>query len=293
MKKLILIAFVCSAALYASAQSYFGIKPIVNEPACYGASTGSIQLSIVGGTGPYDYAWSSSLPNQNAQSNLPAGSYSVTVTDANNLTTSYTIVVAQPFELSPSGTTSNVGSHGENNGYINLTVDGGTPGYTYDWSNGATTADINQLPAGTYICTITDAAGCVTTYSHTITQPPVALFHGSAENGQNDPRSLGVSGNSDNSTTATTGLGFKGAELKSADVTVYPNPASSAFTLKTGEVNNAQISLTDINGQIVSSQKSESNETKLNVSNLPAGNYVIEIRTADGSVVNKTVTVAK
>ena len=99
MKKLILIAFVCSAAICASAQSYFGIKPIVNEPNCFGASTGSIQLSLVGGTGPFSYAWSGGLPSTNTVTNLPAGTYSVTATDANSLTASYSITIGQPFEI--------------------------------------------------------------------------------------------------------------------------------------------------------------------------------------------------
>ena len=291
MKKLILIALVCSAAMFASAQSYFGVKPIVNEPNCYGASTGSIQLSLVGGTGPFDYAWASasgSLPNSNTVTNLAAGSYSVTVTDANNLTTSYVIVIAQPFQINPTAQY-NVGSHGQANGYINLSVDGGTPSYTYSWSDGETTADIANLPAGNYVCTITDAEGCTATVSQTITDAP--LIHGVAYSGQNDPRSLSTSSNT--APEATTAPGFKGAELKSTDVQVYPNPASSAFTLKTGEVNNAQISLIDINGQTVSTVKAESNETNLSVSGLTNGNYIIEIITESGSVVNKTVTVAK
>lgn len=288
MKKLILIAFVCATALYSSAQGYFGIKPIVNEPTCNGASTGSIQLSLVGGTGPFNYAWSGSLPSTNSQTNLPAGSYAVTVTDANNLTSSYTIVVAEPFPFNVQHT-SNIGSHGQNSGYIELSVDGATPNYTYLWSDGETTADIYNLPSGNYICTITDAAGCITTYSQNVLGP---VFHGQATNGGNDPRDLSTTGNA-GASKATTGLGSKGSELKGSDVKLYPNPASNNFTLVTGDVKSAQISVIDINGQIVSQQKSESNETNLNVSNLPNGNYVIEIRSEDGSVVNKTVTVAK
>jgi len=291
MKKLILMAFVCSAALYTSAQGYFGVKPIVNEPSCYGGSTGSIALSVVGGTAPYNYAWSGSLPSTNSQTNVPAGTYAVTVTDANNQTASYTVVVAQPFAINPGAAPSNASSHGTSDGYIDLNVDGGTPGYSYLWSDGETTADIVNIPAGTYTCTITDAAGCVLTYSHTITQPSAPHYQGVAV--QNDSRVLNVSGNTDNGTKANTNNTIKGAELKSTDVKLYPNPATTSFTLMTGEVKGAQISLIDMNGQIVSQQKSESNETNLNVSNLPNGNYLVEVRTEGGSVVNKTVTVAK
>ncbi len=60
---------------------------------------------------------------------------------------------------------------GGNNGSINLTVSGGTPAYSFNWSNGATTEDLNNLPAGTYTVTVTDAIGCTRTLSQVITQP--------------------------------------------------------------------------------------------------------------------------
>jgi hypothetical protein len=74
---------------------------------------------------------------------------------------------------------------------------------------------------------------------------------------------------------------------------MFPNPATSTLTLKTGDVSGAQITLFDINGQKISEQIAESTETNLNVSSLPAGNYIVEIKTADGTVVSKKVTVTK
>jgi len=285
MKKLILIALVCSA-LYSSATGYFGIKPIVNEPNCYGANTGSIQLSVLGGTAPFQYAWSNG-GSTILQTNLAAGSYAVTVTDANNLTTSYTVILAQPFQINASTSTANATAHGANNGYINLNVDGGTPGYTFDWSNGSTAQNQTGLAAGTYTCTITDAVGCIITASKTITQPAAPFYNGRVAQSGNQARDLGATDNTGDVRANTS------AELKSSDVQVYPNPASNLFTLKTGEVSNAHISLIDINGQIVSQQKAESNETGVNVSNLPKGNYIIEVKTETGSVVNKSVTIVK
>jgi len=284
MKKLILIAFVCSA-LYTSAAGYFGIKPIVNEPNCYGVNTGSISLSLVGGVSPYHYSWSNGSTTA-ILSNLAAGSYTVTVVDAHSVTATYTIVMAEPFQLNASTTTANASHHGSNDGYINLTVDGGTPSYSYDWSNGATSENLTGLAAGTYTVTVTDAEGCTTTTSKTITQPAAPHFIGMPEP-QGQIRSLGASDNSNGSSQVSTNGAPK---LNSEDVLVYPNPASNAFTLKTGEVTNAQISLIDINGQTMSQQKASSNETNVNVSNMPKGNYIVEIKTESGTV-NKTVTV--
>jgi len=282
MKKLILIALVCSA-LSSSATGYFGIKPIVTEPTCYGGNTGSISLSLVGGLAPYSYNWSNGATSA-ILNNLAAGTYNVTVVDANNISATYSVAMKEPYQLLASTVTQN-GGLGQNNGYINLSVDGGTPGYSYDWSNGATTQNISGLAPGTYTVTVTDAAGCTTTTSHQVLHP--VHFTGAPTNG-NDPRSMGSSDNSNSSSVAPAKLGTP--ELKSSDVLVFPNPANSAFTLKTGEVNNALISLIDINGQVLSQQKAESNETSINVSNLPKGTYIVEIKTENGSV-NKTVSV--
>ncbi len=291
MKKLILMALVCSA-LYSSATGYFGIKPIVNEPNCYGVASGSIQLSIVGGTAPYSYAWSGGLTGTNVVTNVPAGSYSVTVTDANNITASYTVIVTQLYALNPSTSAANAG-HGTNTGYINLTVDGGTPGYSYLWSNGSTQQNLTGLASGNYTCTITDAVGCTTTASKTVPMAPASLSHYIAP--VNNPRDLSVDGNTDpKSGTSVSSLGLSNhaaTTLKAGDVQVYPNPTSNEFTLKTGDVSNAEISLIDMNGNTVSQLKSESTETNINVSNLAKGNYIIEIRTADGNMINKKVAV--
>jgi hypothetical protein len=296
MKKLILMALVCSA-LYSSASGYFGIKPIVNEPSCYGGTTGSIQLSVLGGTGPFQYAWGGGLPATNAQYNIGGGSYSVTVTDANNLTTSYTIVIGQPYQIVIDVTHNAPQSHGASNGSIATVVDGGTPGFTYAWSDGETTPNISGLPAGTYVLTVTDVSGCQAMDTTVLVNPAAPVQHIFLANpmaASGLERSANAPDNSNSTGTTSINASKLGTpELKSEDVQLFPNPASNVVTLKTGDVNAAQISVIDMNGQTVSQQKAESTETNLNVSGLQKGNYIIEIKTADGTVVNKTVTIAK
>jgi hypothetical protein len=296
MKKLILIALVCSA-LYSSASNYFGVKPIVNEPQCYGATTGSIQLSVVGGTAPYQYAWSGGLPATVVQNNVGAGTYMVTVTDANNQTATYTVIVAQPFQIQSNPVVNAPQVHGTNTGSIDPGISGGTPNYTYQWSTGATTPTISNLYGGIYYLTVTDEVGCASDYSFTVSNAPI--HHAPQIEGRatlsGDERSLNTSGSTDpkDGTQATNAsqLGNR-AELNTADVQVYPNPATNVVTLKTGDVSNALISLIDMNGQTVAQQKAVSNETNVNVSTLTKGNYIVEVKTEAGTV-NKTITIVR
>lgn len=129
-----------------------------------GASTGSIDLSVSGGTAPYTYAWNTGAATQDLSS-LAAGTYNVTVTDANNCTTtgSYTIGGTSTMQLSLSG-----GSIGCTTSAITASQSGGTAPYSYRWNTGATTSSITPTAAGTYTLTVTDATGCKATASTTL-----------------------------------------------------------------------------------------------------------------------------
>jgi PKD repeat protein len=94
--------------------------------------------------------------------------------DANNCVTSKTIPVTEPPALVLTETHVDVLCNGASTGSIDLTVSGGTPGYSYSWSpGGATTQDLSSLAAGTYTVTVTDANSCTATKPVTITEPPV------------------------------------------------------------------------------------------------------------------------
>ncbi|WP_172678805.1 SprB repeat-containing protein, partial [Jiulongibacter sediminis] len=137
---------------------------------CFGNSTGAIDLSVSGGTGPYTYAWSNAETTQDI-SGLTAGTYSVTITDANGCTSTASTTITEPAALTNSFTQTDVLCFGNSTGAIDLSVSGGTGPYTYVWSNAETTQDISGLSAGTYSVTITDANGCTSTASTTITEP--------------------------------------------------------------------------------------------------------------------------
>jgi hypothetical protein len=105
---------------------------------------------------------------------LVAGTYTVTITDSEGCTKQQSATITEPPALTSSEQHTNVSCFGGNNGSIDITPSGGTPGYTYLWNDGVTTTqDRTGLAAGTYTVTITDAEGCTTQKSATITQPAV------------------------------------------------------------------------------------------------------------------------
>ncbi len=136
---------------------------------CNNSNDGSASASAAGGTAPYSFAWSNGTTGANL-TNLAAGTYKVTVTDANGCTASASTTVSQPATLTVNVTTVNVACNGGNNGSASATVAGGTAPYTYKWSNGQTGATATALTSGTYTVTITDANGCFTVGGGTITQ---------------------------------------------------------------------------------------------------------------------------
>jgi uncharacterized repeat protein (TIGR01451 family) len=137
---------------------------------CFGGSNGTIDLTVTGGTPPYTYNWSTTATTQDI-TNLTAGTYTVTITDANACTKIVSATVSSPTALFLSTAVANIFCYGASNGFINLTVSGGIPPYTYLWSNGSTQQDPVNLVAGTYTVTITDANGCTKTTTRTVTQP--------------------------------------------------------------------------------------------------------------------------
>lgn len=137
---------------------------------CFGQATGSVALSVSGGTQPFAYLWSNAATTANLSS-VPAGNYSVTVTDVNNCVLLASATVTQPAQIVTSTITGNVLCFGEASGNINLSVSGGTGGYSYLWDNGATTEDLSGLPAGFYFGSVTDANGCVKSFGAPVNEP--------------------------------------------------------------------------------------------------------------------------
>jgi gliding motility-associated-like protein len=137
---------------------------------CPGRTDGSITLNITQGTGPYTFAWTPAGNTQNL-TNIAAGNYAVTITDANGCTYNSNYFVNQNPALVGTISATNVTCFGENDGSIVATANGGTSPYIFNWNNGATSSTISSLTAGVYNVTVTDSRGCDTTMTATINQP--------------------------------------------------------------------------------------------------------------------------
>ena len=142
-------------------------------PACFGGNNGTATVNVTGGTTPYGYLWSANANNQITQTAtaLPAGTYTVTVSDDSLCTASATVSVTQPAQIQIAGTVINDSCHGNSNGSITIVVTNGAGTLSYQWSNTATTQNIANLVAGPYTVTATDANGCTQTASFTVSQP--------------------------------------------------------------------------------------------------------------------------
>jgi hypothetical protein len=134
---------------------------------CFGDSTGTLTAVVTGGQPPYTYSWSNGSTSD-AISSLPAGIYSMTVTDQSACTATAMIEISQPDMLMANVTSTHETSAGANDGTAISNPSGGTPVYSYVWSNGATTKMISNLPPGEYTVTVTDMNGCTSTQTVTV-----------------------------------------------------------------------------------------------------------------------------
>jgi len=175
------------------------VSSIIEPTACFGTSTGSIDITVDGGTPLYGYSWSNGALIEDI-SGLSAGTYTVTVTDANLCVKTGSFEVTGPPVITLSGTPSPVFCNGGSNGTIDITVGGGTTDYTYEWSNGDLTEDISNLTIGFYTVTVTDANECTKTGSWEVTQIASLTLDGT-------PSPVSCNGGDDGSVSITVGGG--------------------------------------------------------------------------------------
>lgn len=302
---------------------------------CFGLSDGSANLTIGGGVPGYTYSWSNGAVTEDL-SGAPAGTYNVTVVDANGCTITSTVTLNQPAVLS-STVTPAVYAGGfnlsgcVNDGSIDLGVTGGNPGYSYSWSNGATTQDISSLPAGTYSVTVTDLNGCQTTSSVTLTQPNAlaqtisAFTYPSGTNiscfGLSDGSvDLSISGGSPNYTYAwsngattqdLTNVPFgtynvtvtdaNGCQITSSITLTQPTLLTSNVTPSvyaggfnvSGCVPDGSIDLTVAGGNPGYNYSWSNGSTTQDVNTLIAGTYIVTVTDLNGCTSSNTITLTQ
>ncbi len=158
---------------------------------CRGYNDGSAKATVTGGNGSYSYLWYSASGtlevsnNTNLLDSIPAGKYYLQITDLLGCIKIDSVTLIDPpgmvltgSEMSHSNDNNfQISCFGASDGYIRLTISGGSGNYTYLWAGpdgySATTKDISGLKAGTYTCTVTDINGCklIPQPSFTLTQP--------------------------------------------------------------------------------------------------------------------------
>lgn len=168
----------CTATASATINTSSVITPsvdLIRHISCFGANDGEIQITTTGGVMPYQFSWSHGANTEDV-SQLTPGNYTLTVIDADNCSVTANFTINEPSLLQANiDNIYDARCAGYATGAVTITVSGGTPGYTYTWSNGHTSQDIINVLAGTYSVTAVDANGCTVSVSATIAEPTPLL----------------------------------------------------------------------------------------------------------------------
>ncbi|MBK8923820.1 MAG: DUF5011 domain-containing protein [Saprospirales bacterium] len=157
------------------------VTGVITNVSCHGGSNGAINITAAGGTPGYTYNWDGPgvVAANEDQTNLPGGTYLVTVTDSEGCSVTEAFGITEPTELQVSiNSQTNVDCNGEATGAATVSASGGTAPYEYDWTGNPTgdgTASVSDLAAGTYTVTVTDDNDCTATVSVTITEPTLLI----------------------------------------------------------------------------------------------------------------------
>jgi gliding motility-associated-like protein/uncharacterized repeat protein (TIGR01451 family) len=159
--------------LYELLDPEINIIIVTSDVLCFGESTGTAEAIISGGLQPYNITWWTDPVQTGPMAfDIPAGTYVVMVTDTLGNTAQETFTINQPLEpLNILEYITDVGCHGEQSGFIEIEVFGGTQPYSFLWSNGETTQNIYNLAAGMYSLLIEDVNGCILETEFEITEP--------------------------------------------------------------------------------------------------------------------------
>lgn len=291
---------------------------------CFGGNNAVAAVNVGGGTAPYTYQWSGTSQTAPSVTGLTAGTYTVTVTDANNCTTTASTTVNQPAQLQVSLSPTHVSCFGNNDGSILATPSGGTIPYSYQWND----ASIGNIPnptnlnAGSYTVTITDAYGCNTSLSTSISTPTALQFNTSvvtpatcnqnngiivvnASNGTpsynyNWSPNTGVSGNTNTATNLGSGnysvtvTDANGCSDTISNIYFAPHPAfqlTSSITQPQCQ-NNSGIIQINSNQSYTYQWSSNANTGNSSIAqNLSAGNYTLTVSDATNcdTILNFTI----
>ena len=291
---------------------------ISEDISCNGQVDGSVTASANNtGVGPYSYSWTGGQTTA-ALSGLAPGSYTVTIQDSYDCTSTETVTITEPTALSASvTTTTNNSCHGEAEGTATVAATGGTGAYTYSWTaGGGSAATASGLSAGNYTVTVTDENGCTASPAAVVITEPAAInvsvtasgltltaaATGAAYQWLNCAAgSSEIAGASASAFTATAngsyaveitqgGCADTSACFAITTVSVeeniaetfsmYPNPASGSVTFQL-EGTIAELTLIDLSGR---KHEAVLNGKELDIRSLNAGAYLVYVTDEKGNV---------
>lgn len=225
----------------------------VVDVACNGDATGSVNLSIGGGTGSLSFEWSNGS-TELINANLTADTYVFTVIDENNCASVEEYTVSEPDALEYN-LVQLINDIDGNGGSIDVTIEGGVSPYDYNWSNGEETEDLTNLTPGTYTLQVSDANSCLLT---------TEIFQ------------IEMSSNVD--------------EIVSLEaMSIYPNPASTILNmdLQFTQEEELSIRLVDLSGRVIIPAINfitRDLSYSMDLSNMSSGIYLLNISTPKGSI---------
>jgi len=232
---------------------------------CFGENSGSIDFQVTKGTPPFTYTFQkigdpgvsapgniAALFQNNTISGLAEGQYLINIEDLFSNKEILIASISEPTPLALMLSTSNyqgysVRCFGGSDGKITSSVSGGIAGYQYTWSNGATSADLNDISVGTYTLTLTDANGCSIVESIPMISPDSMVVSAVFLNPNCDGRSTGaISIGNVIGGIPPYGYSFKGTKFK--DDKVFPDLPGGNYNIKIQDSNECE---TEIFGTLV------------------------------------------
>lgn len=284
---------------------------------CFGEPAGAIEIAVMGGTpalSGYNFAWSGPNGFTSANQNLSAiiaGTYNVLVTDNSGCSQVLTVTLTQPSAITLTATTTPIICYGSNDGSISLVVNGGVTPYAITWSNlgGGTFQD--NLSAGDYLITVTDANNCVKTLNVTIAEPPIFTINPvvksiscfAASDGSinlniiggiapvklvwdDSPTAGNVRNNLGPGSYTVTIVDGKPCTIKRTFIIIEPQllvlSANVTNAFDCDNANSGKINLLVAGGTAPFSYVWSNGATTANLNNIPAGNYLVTVRDANG-----------
>ena len=219
------------------------VSGIITPIQCFGQANGAIDVTVLQGNPAFTYAWDNGATSQDL-TNLDAGTYRLTVIDANGCISYSSYTITQPSEIILNASV--LDEVQGNDGAIDITIAGGVPMYSTIWSNGVNTEDQINLSAGTYEVTVVDGNGCMN--SMTV---EVANLQ----------------------TNAIT-------EQGEINMMVYPNPSLGNATVQWNEAME-QLVVIDNNGRIVLSNI-VNGINSFEINSLSSGSYLVNLYNKQG-----------